>query len=142
MRSPIALAVLASLSTAAVAIPATITVCHTFTRTVRVPVPAPKPRPRPVRIVYLDRPPIVSDAPCVPMSLATPPLDLSFDAIPVEDIDLRTIGDRSRRFPAIDLSPPPREAGGIIPEPSTWAQMVVGFGLVGGSIRRARKAAA
>ena len=32
--------------------------------------------------------------------------------------------------------------GGAVPEPATWAMMIVGFGLVGGAMRRSRKATA
>jgi hypothetical protein len=33
-----------------------------------------------------------------------------------------------------------RIAGGIIPEPSTWAMLIAGFGLVGAAARRRRPA--
>ena len=33
-----------------------------------------------------------------------------------------------------------RLAGGAVPEPSTWAVMILGFGIVGASVRRRRLA--
>lgn len=38
--------------------------------------------------------------------------------------------------------PPPPPVGGVVPEPSTWAMVIAGFGLVGGLARRRRHGAA
>jgi hypothetical protein len=38
--------------------------------------------------------------------------------------------------------PPPPPVGGVVPEPSTWAMLIAGFGLVGGLARRRRHGAA
>lgn len=38
--------------------------------------------------------------------------------------------------------PPPPPVGGVVPEPSTWAMLIAGFGLVGGVARRRRHGAA
>jgi hypothetical protein len=36
------------------------------------------------------------------------------------------------------VPPPPPPPGGVVPEPATWALLVLGFGLVGNSMRRRR----
>ncbi|MFN3371869.1 MAG: PEPxxWA-CTERM sorting domain-containing protein [Sphingomonadaceae bacterium] len=39
----------------------------------------------------------------------------------------------------LDRAPPP---GGVVPEPATWAMLIAGFGLVGATMRRRRRALA
>lgn len=47
-----------------------------------------------------------------------------------------TLASRSNSFEIDNLAV--RTAGGVIPEPATWAMLIAGFGLVGASLRRQR----
>ena len=38
----------------------------------------------------------------------------------------------------VDLTPPPPPISGVVPEPSSWALLITGFGLVGAGLRRRR----
>ncbi len=44
-----------------------------------------------------------------------------------------SVGDQSPKFSFNSVTP-----GGAVPEPATWAMMILGFGLVGGAMRSAR----
>ena len=46
------------------------------------------------------------------------------------------VGLDNLRFGQVDLTPPPPPPLGGVPEPATWAMMIVGFASVGGMLRR------
>jgi hypothetical protein len=137
-------AIASSLATAGIAVPATYTICHTFTRTVtkvkRVPA-----KPTPPRVVYRDRVErVLIEAPCVPMSLATPPEpNLTYNILDSDIPELAGVSTAAPRlFPISRAAPPPVLISGppaaAVPEPATWGMFILGFGIIGGALRSSR----
>lgn len=51
------------------------------------------------------------------------------------------VGSMTFRAPVFDNAAGPVPPVGAVPEPATWAMLIVGFGLVGGAMRHARRLA-
>jgi hypothetical protein len=57
------------------------------------------------------------------------------DGITAGSIDLTTYFTNDTQISHVDLF----DHGGAVPEPATWAMMLIGFGGVGAAMRRSRK---
>jgi len=94
----------------------------------------PKVRPAAAEPLAIADMPCVVGEPALPMGNLVLPLpgELPDGIVPPGYVD---VPPRTRSNP-----PGPPGGGGTVPEPHAWLQLLIGFMLVGGSVRLARKA--